>query len=557
MKSCIKTSYIWNLITCIASFFYKIYCGSHLSKVADSIKISAVNSRIGQRITGFNDSDYYHSDSAICRKLSGVKCGFFALLNRFMDFICIKLFRKKSFPDFMEYKAVRRRITLIAVAMVLVLGLFTGSTKIILLGFIAIASVWLMCSSYETGIYILATYSFVDFFLRQYMAGLAGAWDELFFILMVCVCIYKGVRSRKEVISKSTPLGNNIFIFIGIFAILLLLSPDFSIGIEGIRAVCQYMLWFFVVLQLLRNTSDVKNVLMVFTIVAGFMAMHGVFQYIIGAEMPDAWVESSESIRTRVYSILSSPNIFGSVMVLAAPVTFSMAMIAEKKREKLFYIFLFLCMMGSLVFTYSRGAWIGAACAIGIYVFAKNKKLIIPAIIAGFMVLIFVPSIGNRFFFMFSSAYLSSSMKGGRLIRWITALKIMKAHPLMGLGLGQFGGAVAMNHGLVAYVEGLPIKTFYMDNYFLKIGVEAGLIGLIAFIWLMYRVFILSIKTIGITKDKNMKELEIGILAGLTGVICHNFVENVFEVPMMNSLFWMLAAIMMHMWYMNHNNRRE
>ncbi|MBR1738068.1 MAG: hypothetical protein IJ736_13830, partial [Firmicutes bacterium] len=50
-------------------------------------------------------------------------------------------------------------------------------------------------------------------------------------------------------------------------------------------------------------------------------------------------------------------------------------------------------------------------------------------------------------------------------------------------------------------------------------------------------------------KEKGYREIEIGILAGLCGIICHNLVENIFEVPMMASCFWLMAAVMMHLWY--------
>lgn len=41
---------------------------------------------------------------------------------------------------------------------------------------------------------------------------------------------------------------------------------------------------------------------MVFVIVTGIMALHGVFQYIVGVEMPAGWVDQNEAgVRTRVF----------------------------------------------------------------------------------------------------------------------------------------------------------------------------------------------------------------------------------------------------------------
>ena len=83
---------------------------------------------------------------------------------------------------------------------------------------------------------------------------------------------------------------------------------------------------------------------MAFVIVTGVMAMHGVFQYIIGVEMPAGWVDQNEAgVRTRVFSILTSPNVFGSLLTLATPiVNFYVAFLQRKKVGKFVFGFLAL-----------------------------------------------------------------------------------------------------------------------------------------------------------------------------------------------------------------------
>jgi len=38
--------------------------------------------------------------------------------------------------------------------------------------------------------------------------------------------------------------------------------------------------------------------------------------------------------------------------------------------------------------------------------------------------------------------------------------------------------------------------------------------------------------------------MAVGIIAGLCGVLVHNVVENIFEVPMMSTYFWLLLGIL-------------
>ena len=421
--------------------------------------------------------------------------------------------------------------------------------------FIGILILILVISKYETITYFLACYPFLDFVFRNYLTSFSSVWDELLFIAMICIWAYKYVRYRQENGFKQTPLDLPIFVFIwSMLVVFILNSPDFSISFDGLRANIQYILWYFVVLQLLRDENSCKKICIIFIVIVGLMAIHGIYQYVIGVEVPTGWTDKNEAgVRTRVFSILTSPNILGSLMTLAAPICLSFIFIKKQLKQRLFFTILFICMLGSLLFTFSRGAWIGFAAAMFIYIILKDKRLIVPFFIVAALAFVLVPSVSSRIMYMLSPEYIESSLRGGRLIRWLTGLDIVKSYPVLGVGLGHFGGAVAMNNSLSMLVGVDKIDTFYMDNYYLKTAVETGVFGLFFFCMLMYQIIINSIRTIKITKKIEERTLQIGIFAGLFGIMVHNFVENVFEVPMMTSCFWVLVAVIMNFWYINFN----
>lgn len=423
----------------------------------------------------------------------------------------------------------------------------------------AAVAVSVVLCRYELAVFVLAAYGVADTVLRAVSDTLGSVWDELFLILLVMLWLFKWIANRNDDGFKTSPMDVPLFMFIGAMLLCLIInSPDYSIALEGFRAIVQYMLWYFVVIQLLRGEKTAKTVTVFFVMVVGLLAIHGIYQYIIGVEMPAGWVDQNEAgVRTRVYSIFTSPNVFGSLLTLAAPMAISLAVINKDKRGKAIFAFIALCMMISLVFTSSRGAWIGFALAIGIYVLIKDKRLIIPCIVCALIVIVAVPSVGNRISYMLSPEYIESSLRGGRLVRWITGLKIFANQPIFGVGLGHFGGAVAINHNMQTIVDTEVVKTYYMDNYMLKTAVESGIVGFGAFFVLMYSVIVNGFRTIKMADTKLSKELTTGIMAGLCGVIAHNFVENVFEVPMMTSLFWTFVAIVMNIWYFEFKNQES
>ncbi|MDD4297717.1 MAG: O-antigen ligase family protein, partial [Ruminiclostridium sp.] len=180
-----------------------------------------------------------------------------------------------------------------------------------------------------------------------------------------------------------------------------------------------------------------------------------------------------------------------------------------------------------------------------IFVFLKKKKLVAPVIVAMAAVflftVVFVPSISNRILYLLSSDYIESSSTGGRVFRTITGYNLFMDNFWLGMGHGQFGGAVALNHKLN--------KTFSMDNYYMKTAVEMGVFGITAFLMLMYSTIAWCARAISKIKDNAQKDWVRGIVAGLSGVIMYNLFENMFEIPLISSYFWLLAGVVMFLAY--------
>ncbi|MEG3072233.1 MAG: hypothetical protein RQM92_16530 [Candidatus Syntrophopropionicum ammoniitolerans] len=118
----------------------------------------------------------------------------------------------------------------------------------------------------------------------------------------------------------------------------------------------QYILWFFVAGNLLLNKQQARQLVNFLVFLGTLIALHGVYQYIIGVEIPSTWMDAAEeSVRTRVFSILTSPNVLGSFLVLLIPVTFSQLLSAGSRLQRCYYAACLIPMALSLVFTYSRG----------------------------------------------------------------------------------------------------------------------------------------------------------------------------------------------------------
>jgi hypothetical protein len=109
--------------------------------------------------------------------------------------------------------------------------------------------------------------------------------------------------------------------------------------------------------NLLFGRSQFRWLCDVFLLIVCGVALYGVYQYQVGVEIPATWTDSKieTTLKTRVFSIIGSPNILGGLLVLALPMTFANVIRNKSYFKKLVYLMVFMVMAACLVFTFREG----------------------------------------------------------------------------------------------------------------------------------------------------------------------------------------------------------
>lgn len=397
-------------------------------------------------------------------------------------------------------------------------------------------------------IFALAMYVPLDYILRDTLAVpvLSSTWDELLILLAIAVILKERMQADRPLASRATPMETPMLLFMGLgLGLMFAISPYFSIAVSGYRATCQYMIWFLLLTRLLRDDRDLIVLYGSLVVLAFVISLHGIYQYIIAVPIPSSWTDQAEtSVRTRVYSIFGSPNIMGDFMVMFAPMAAALAYwFKDRKLQVVCWVMTF-CMCFACLFTMSRGAWVGMAVAILVFALLNDRRLL-GAMLVALCCAMLIPFVSSRIGYLFTEEFATSTANGGRASRWELGMSYLYDYgsPLFGLGLGMFGGAVAMQHQIYSWMS-----YFYLDNYYRKILVEMGWTGLACFILLMVAMIWTGFRSIYRAKRKpdNMAPLASGMLAGLCGVLTHCYFENIFEEPYMMAYFWAIAAMIVY-----------
>lgn len=390
-------------------------------------------------------------------------------------------------------------------------------------------------------LYPVMGYVVLDWAIRQSpLAFLSGVWDELAFVLIVGCWLLRVMllRIKPDFRQWIVPVAmySAVMIFLALYN-----SPDNTVAIEGLRVMIEYIFWIFVGANMIFSRTQLAWMIDFLILCTGLVALYGIYQYFAGVEIPVTWIDSKveTTLKTRVFSIIGSPNILGAIMVLVLPATYAMFLNAKGRIRKYLYLGAIMVLGVCLVFTFSRGAWLAfifAAVLTGMWV---DKRILAALLLLVVISPIVLPSVADRMSYMMSSDYKASSEKGGRIGRWSQALAHWQEKPETGVGLGRFGGAVAARF--------YPDDSFYVDSWYLKVGSEAGWIGLAATLLFIITMLRRARSALDATEAPDVKRLGMALLAGVCGVLAHNFVENVFEVPMMATYCWLFIGIILAM----------
>jgi O-antigen ligase len=268
------------------------------------------------------------------------------------------------------------------------------------------------------------------------------------------------------------------------------------------------------------------------------LALHGLYQYVTHAPMPAAWVDITEtSISTRAYSVVQNPNVLGGILAMGGLLSGSLALSrAFSGSRRLVLAAAALLQVCGLAVTFSRGAWIGFGIGLLLMVVLAYRKYLAALVGAAVVVWLAAPRVFiDRLLFSFSSTYTAKSSTGfGRIWRWESALQHIADKPLLGLGLGTFGGTTAYMFG---YWD------IWVDNFYLQMGAEGGLLLLTFFLWLLVRSAKGLLRAHGVATDPYLKALAAGMFGAFLAVAAADFFEADWETLSIGVQFWFLAGL--------------
>ena len=330
--------------------------------------------------------------------------------------------------------------------------------------------------------------------------------------------------------------------FVLIFALVFFIYSATSYdNISSIKIFFVYAVFLcFMFMTIACGTDKKRFEIMVFLFVTSglFVSLYGIYQNYFGNNIGHAWIDEDmfSDITMRVYSTLDNPNVLGEYLLLLIPICGAMFYKSQRLIMRFYYLAVLGCSALCMLFTQSRGCWLGLILAFAVFAFLADKKLVALGVIAiMFLPMVMPESIIQRFT---SIGDLTDSSTSYRVNIWLGTLRIVKDYWWMGIGIGTD----AFNSVYPFYNYNAAVA-LHSHNLYLQILVETGICGIFVF----FTSVIVSFKKILVGYIYGKKNLYSFIcaacLSGLAGFLLQGLFDHSWYNLRVFGIFWIVIGI--------------
>lgn len=331
-------------------------------------------------------------------------------------------------------------------------------------------------------------------------------------------------RQKFFLTKQNLPVFLPLLVFIGWNILCYIFAP---LHTEAAEEFIRFFLYGIITLAVANefDLRDVKTLTKWLIVAVCISFAYGLVQVINGFFPGVDPVNWRGFFTKRVFATHANPNFFADFIIFSSCLMGGVFLATRQKK----YIFLGWVGMVLLFFTESKGAWISyiAAVTLGVLLYTNylspafkkhrlkiNTGLLIAAV--GVAVLAGVYT---------AKRYQSVSF---RTYTWQGTWEMIKEHPVMGVGIGNFKTIYAAHRRPeIFYIESSHnIETQHAENELLEQMAVSGFIGLGLFLWLVYALFSRAWQTLRRpeTPSENAYYL-LGYTAAFGGMLVHSLVD--------------------------------
>ncbi|MFZ3580228.1 O-antigen ligase family protein [Virgibacillus sp. DJP39] len=408
----------------------------------------------------------------------------------------------------------------------------------------------------------VTAYPFMVFplFNIYYASFIKLLYLSLFTFVMWYFLIFQSVKEKRFPGIIQTRGERLAALFLFIICLSTLFSTDPLVSSFGGEYKFQGLLAWFSYISLFLFTYNLVpinkqfNIIRMVVFASFFVGVYGILQHYYLAVMTGEQVESSF---VRSWSTFDNPNYFGTYLVILMILAMTLFLSAKKLGESFIYWVIVSTLFLAILFTATRGAWIGefsGMIILTVLLVWKRRDIWRKwtfLVLSLFFLLFIVDLTENNFFTSrvisigndAESVILNEGENGdagaGRWRIWKTSIPFVKEHFLIGSGPSTF--SIEFPSRINEEGEYVSSKKFdNSHNEYLETAITMGIPALLVYIALM-----VTVLKSGLVAAKHFEGDQEIVAYGLIAAICGYLVQTFFNISVVTvaPFFWVVLGM--------------
>ena len=358
------------------------------------------------------------------------------------------------------------------------------------------------------------------------------------YIVLFMVKSFSSEKERKTFLFRVKDLIKDKIVITMMLSIIIMMISTFYASNKTIAITESVRYFSYVILYIgIKYEFNIKKNFnkfkLLFTIQSGWVFIFGVLQYLTGIGVNT--VVDTEGV-VRMEGSLGHPNSLAAyIILLIFPLIFFLIN-EEKNKNKVIYFVIISMGILDLVLSWSRNAWLALVVGFVILAIVYNYKFLY-GIFGGGIVAVIIPFIRTRLLQLTSHA-----INDGRIKLWKAALKMVKDHPIRGIGNGNFSYLYDTYAQMYPELYAEGHSGFPTHNSYLKMWCEIGTIGMLIF---FSTYVICGVKLFIINKKYKNKYsgFTTAVLASFGAFMFSNLFDNLLFLPKVTTIFICLVSL--------------
>ena len=362
--------------------------------------------------------------------------------------------------------------------------------------------------------------------------GVTFRLDDFLLVIVAVSWLIKSALYKELGIFKKTPLNGAMlfYAFACVLSTLLGIAAgriELMTGSLFVLKYIQYFVLFFLVINSIEDQKQVRRYWLAVLVTALVVGAIGLAQ-IPGGGRVTAPFEGGHP----------EPNTFAGYLAFVILICLALALTLPNNRRRISYFLIAAFLFIPFLFTLSRASYLGFIPGLAVVLLLNRQRVVSYTLLALFLTVLVFPNvfpqaIRDRVAFTFTQAPTAGQVTvlgqrldtstSARLRSFQEALEAFYQEPLLGYGVTGWS---------------------FIDAQYFRTLIETGLVGLMAFLFLLYRLFRLGLDRFRYSgEDSFSRGLAIGFLGGFVCLLFHAIGSNTFIIVRIMQPFWLVTGL--------------